>query len=220
VERIADAFVWPLRDPQWVSKVVIIGLLLLIPIVGALNGLGWMLACLDRLRAGEEKLPPANLTYLGRGLRLFVVNIVYLVVFVVVVLAIFVPGVVLLATEGRRSGPNVPAVSVGLALLMLTFSLVTLGSVAFYFAMPSIVMGVERGGVGAGLNVRRVLRSSRESLTSTLIAGLMLIAAAFVGQVGAFACIVGAVFTTAYSLAMQAWIFRSFELGVTSPTSA
>ena len=50
--------------------------------------------------------------------------------------------------------------------------------------------------------------------------GLMLIAAAFVGQLGAFACIVGAVFTTAYSLPMQAWIFRSFELGVTSPNSA
>ena len=32
--------------------------------------------------------------------------------------------------------------------------------------------------------------------------GLMLIAAAFVGQLGAFACIVGAVFTTAYSLPM------------------
>jgi hypothetical protein len=220
VERIADAFVWPMRDPQWVSKVVIIALLLLIPIVGALNGLGWMLACLDRLRAGEETLPAANLTYLGRGLRLFVVNIVYLAVFVLVVLAIFVPGVVLLATEGRRAGPNVPAASLGLALVMLTFSLVTLGSVAFYFAMPSIVVEVEHGGVGAGLNVARVVRRSRATLNSTLIAGLMLIAAAFVGQVGAFACIVGAIFTTAYSLAMQAWIFRSFELGVTSPTSA
>jgi len=219
VERIADAFVWPLRDPEWVTKVVIIGLLLLIPIVGALNGLGWMLASLDRLRAGEEKLPPANLTYLGRGLRLFVVNLVYLVAFVLVVLAIFVPGVLTLATEGRQSGPNVPAVSLGLALVMLTFSLVTLGSVAFYFAMPSIVLEVEHGGIGAGLNVGKVIRRSRNSLNSTLIAGLMLIAAAVVGQVGAFACVVGAVFTTAYSLAMQAWIFRSFELGATSPTS-
>jgi hypothetical protein len=30
--------------------------------------------------------------------------------------------------------------------------------------------------------------------------------------------LIGAVFTTA--LAMEAWIFQSFELGVTSPTSA
>ena len=59
MDRITDAFAWPLRDPDWLTKVLIIALILLIPIVGGINGLGWMLASLDRLRAGEERLAPA-----------------------------------------------------------------------------------------------------------------------------------------------------------------
>jgi hypothetical protein len=50
-------------------------------------------------------------------------------------------------------------------------------------------------------------------LTNTLIAGLMLIAASFVGSLGIIVCGIGVLFTVAYALAMQAWIIRSFELG-------
>ena len=51
---------------------------------------------------------------------------------------------------------------------------------------------------------------------NTLIAGLMLIAAGLVGQLGGVACLVGAAFTGAYALAMQAWIVRSFEVGTSA----
>ena len=49
MDRISDAFVWPSRDPEWLTKLLIIALTLLIPLIGAINGLGWMLATLDRL---------------------------------------------------------------------------------------------------------------------------------------------------------------------------
>jgi hypothetical protein len=58
-----------------------------------------------------------------------------------------------------------------------------------------------------------VIRRCRVNLTHTLIAGLMLIAASFVGSLGSIACGIGALVTTAYALAMQAWIVRSFEKG-------
>ena len=77
MERIGDAFVWPFRDPKWVEKVAIIGLISLIPIVGGINGFGWMLASIERLRAGKEELPPGNFDYLGRGAILFLVLLVY-----------------------------------------------------------------------------------------------------------------------------------------------
>ena len=41
----------------------------------------------------------------------------------------------------------------------------------------------------------------------------MLIAAGFIGSLGLVACGIGVLFTTAYALAMQAWIIRSFEVG-------
>jgi hypothetical protein len=58
-----------------------------------------------------------------------------------------------------------------------------------------------------------VIRRSRVSLNHTLIAGLMLIAASFVGSLGTIACGIGVLVTTAFALAMQAWIIRSFEQG-------
>jgi hypothetical protein len=212
VDRITDAFAWPLKDPDWLTKLLIVALILLIPIVGAINGLGWMLACLDRLRAGEERLAPANLRYIGRGFPLFVVNFVYILGVAVVAGLIYIPAVILAANQSQ--GPANPALlSLAVLLSLLAFSVATLGSLALDFAMPSIVLATDRGGIRGGLQVNSVLRTARANIANTLIAGLMLIAASFVGSLGLVACGVGILFSTAYALAMQAWIVRSFEIG-------
>lgn len=212
MDRIGDAFVWPFRDPEWPTKILIMGLILLIPVVGAINGLGWMLETIERLRAGEEKLAPANFDYLGRGFRLFVVFLVYYVIIAFVTALLYVPAIFILAQQGHDSG-NAFIVALGIALLLLGAGVLTLASLAVTFVMPSIVLAVDRGGIEGGLRVDEVVRRARSSLINTLIAGLMLIAAGLVGQLGAVVCFVGVVFTSAYALAMQAWIIRSFEIG-------
>jgi hypothetical protein len=219
VDRITDAFAWPARDPEWLTKILIVGLILLIPIVGAINGIGWMLATLDRLRAGEQALAPANFSHIGRGLRLFVVNLAYGLAIVLVAAVIYVPA--LLIASGQSQGSANPAlVSVAIVLSMLAFSVATLGSLALNFALPSIVLATDRGGISGGLHVSAVLRGSRINLANTLIAGLMLIAAGFVGSLGIVLCGIGVLFTSAYALAMQAWIIRSFEVGSTAVKAA
>jgi hypothetical protein len=65
-----------------------------------------------------------------------------------------------------------------------------------------------------------VLRHARANIANTLIAGLMLIAAGFIGSLGLVACGIGVLFTTAYALAMQAWVVRSFEIGSPAATAA
>jgi uncharacterized protein DUF4013 len=212
VERITEAFSWPVRDPEWVSKLLIMALTLLIPIVGSINGIGWMLACVDRLRAGEERLAPANLTYLGRGIGVFVVEVVYGLAIVAVALVIYIPAIVLAIHEGNGSA-NPFLISVAVLLYVLAFSVTSLLSLALNFALPAVVLATDAGGVTGGLQLDAVLRRCRVNLTNTLIAGLMLIAASFVGSLGIIACLIGVFFTSAYALAMQAWIIRSFEMG-------
>jgi hypothetical protein len=212
VDRITDAFTWPFRDPDWVSKLLIIAHTLLIPIIGSINGLGWMLASLDRLRAGEERLAPANLGYIGRGLRLFGVELIYALAIVVVALLIFVPALALSVNQGQGSA-NSGLIAAAVLLNLIGFSVITVLSLALTFLMPAIVLATDRGGVSAGIDVRAVVRRSRANLNHTLIAGLMLIAASFVGSIGSVACGVGFFVTSAYALAMQAWIIRSFEKG-------
>ena len=219
MDRVTDAFSWPVRDSEWLTKLLIIALILLIPIAGAINGLGWMLATLDRLRAGDETLAPANLSYMGRGIRLFLVNIVYGLGVALIAAAIYIPA--LLIAAGQSQGSANPAlVSLAIVLSLLAFSVATLGTLALNFALPSIVLATDRDGIPGGLRVSAVLRRSRINVANTLIAGLMLIAAGFVGSLGIVLCGIGVLFTSAYALAMQAWIIRSFELGSAAAKAA
>lgn len=216
MERVGDAFVWPFRDPDWLNKILIMGLIQIIPIVGPITGLGWMLEALHKLRAGEERLPPANFDHLGRGFGLFVVYLVYYGVVAVVGAALYVPATVILAQQGKDSA-NPLLVAIGIGVLLLAFSVITLGSLLLTFLTPSIVLAFDSGGIVGGLRLGEVLRRARASLTNTLVAGLMLIAAGLVGQLGSIACFIGIFFTLAYAFAMQAWIIRSFELGTAAP---
>jgi hypothetical protein len=219
MDRITEAFVWPVRDPDWLAKIVIIGIILIVPIFGGINGLGWMLTTIDRLRAGEEKLPPANFSYLGRGVQLFVVNLVYVLVLLAIAAAFYIPSVIIFTAQGHGSA-NVGLISLGVLLSLLAFSVVTLGSLAFYFATPAIILATDHGGIAGGLDVAAVVRRIRLSPIDTLIAGLMLIAAGVIGQIGFIACVIGVFFTSAYAIAMQAWIVRSYELGASTPISS
>ena len=216
MDRITDAFVWPVRDRDWAKKFLIIGLILIVPILGAINGLGWMLATIDRLRAGDPDLPPASFRFLGRGFELFVVSVVYAAVIALVLAALFLPTLALSSAQGN-GGSNTGLLALALLLNVAVFSVGTLSSLAFYFAMPAIILQTDRAGIAGGLNLPAVIRLMRASPINTLIAGLMLIAAGFVSQLGVVVCVVGILFTSAYGLAMQAWIVRSYELGAAEP---
>lgn len=217
MDRIADGFIWPVRDPEWVTKVFVIGLTLLIPIVGAINGTGWMLATLDRLRAGEERLAPANLSHLRRGVSLFVVQVGYGIAVGVAFCVIYLPAVLLAASQGHDSNANVVAILLAIFLFFIAFAVAMLGSLAVYFAQPAFVLETDRRGIRGGFDLRAVWRLTRAKPVYTLITGLMLFAAGFIASVGSFVLFVGVVFTAAYALAVQAWIFRSFELGSQLP---
>jgi len=190
VDRIAEAFTWPFRDPDWLPK----------------------LASLDRLRAGEDRLAPANFSHLGRGIRLFAVEVIYAICIGLVALVIFLPAVALAVQQGQGSA-NSALIAGAIFLNLLGFSAITVLSLALTFATPAIVLATDSGGIGGGIRVGAMLRRSRMNLSHTLIAGLMLIAASFVGSLGAALCGIGIVVTSAYALAMQAWIIRSFEKG-------
>ena len=217
MDRITDAFAWPVRDPDWVGKIAVMGLILLIPIAGPITNLGWMLAALDRLRAGEERLPPANFEPFGRGLRLFLVLLLYYLALTALAAIVYVPSVLILSDQGARQTTDALLVALAVVLSLMAFGIFTLGSLVLTFATPAIILAVDRGGMAAGLRVPEVVRQVRVSLTNTVVAGLMLIAASLIAQIGSVACVVGVVFTAAYAFAIQAWIVRSFELGLAAP---
>ena len=77
---VGDSFAWPFQDPGWFGKMIIQGLIGIIPIVGWIAMVGWFLMILDNYRAGRRELPAAGF-HLERGVGLFVVFLVYVIVF-------------------------------------------------------------------------------------------------------------------------------------------
>src|ERR1051326_8418211 len=76
MNSVGDAFGWAFRDPAWVGKVVVQGLILIIPIVGAIAAVGWLMMAFENARNGRNELPPAGF-HLGRGIGLVGVLLVY-----------------------------------------------------------------------------------------------------------------------------------------------
>src|SRR2546429_5876024 len=189
---VGDSFAWPFQDPGWFGEMVIQGLIGIIPIVGWIAMVGWFLMILDNYRAGRRELPAAGF-HLERGVGLFVVFLVYVIVF-------SLPGI-LLAGIGNRSD------SAGLAVLgqFIEFAL----SLLLAFLAPSIILHTYRTGIAGGVDVNSVWQTASTHTSTTVIAGLLIYVARLIGGFGLFLCFVGVLFPNPFTVAITAG-----ELGV------
>lgn len=205
MNELSDSIAWPARDPDWVSKVLLTGLIGIIPIVGWLNLYGWMLATVENLRAGRAELPPAGFDYVGRGVNLFVVHLVYGVVAAAIFWVLFALGI------GISRASSGWAIALGVLLILLGYAFVLAVGIGFYFFMPAIVIATDRGGIGGGLNVRRVYGMVSRNFGSALQHGLFALIANLMGGIGSIVCFVGVIFTAPYGYATLAGVVRHYE---------
>src|SRR5207247_10280199 len=91
---IGDGFAWPFQDPQWFSKIVVQGLIAIIPIVGWIALAGWLVMTIDNYRTGRRELPPAGF-HLERGVVLFLGYLVCVILFAI-------PGGLIQGARGRH----------------------------------------------------------------------------------------------------------------------
>ncbi len=90
VQGRLDLF-WFTSTPEWSTRVIVTGLIALIPIIGGINTIGWVLAATDMVRSGWKELPPAGFHHLSVASVPSVVGLVYglAVSAVVVVMILF-----------------------------------------------------------------------------------------------------------------------------------
>jgi Protein of unknown function (DUF4013) len=214
VNELSDSIAWPSRDPEWVGKVLLTGLILLIPVVGQLVLLGWMLAALDNLRDGREVLPPAGFSYLGRGVNLFVVYLVYIAALLAVFGVLFGAGLAVSLSSSSASS------LLGVALILLGYAVLLVAGLALSLFTPAVVVATERGGIGGGLNVPAVIRLIGADVEESLRAGLFTLVASLIGSLGAIACLVGQYFTAPYGYAVLAGVVHHYERNAVSRAAA
>ena len=205
-----DAFGFPFRDPGWVGKILVQGLILIIPVVGLIATAGWMMMTFDNLRAGRQELAPAGF-HLSRGIGLFGAWLIYAVV-------LSIPGDILNGIGSGISNANHDAYG---APFMGLGSLLNLAAQLFLnFLLPSIIVMTYHHGFSGGLDVQAVWRLATGNLNNSIIAGLMMFLAGIVAALGIIACCVGVFFTGAYSAAVMTGVASWFERAQALPTGA
>ncbi len=214
MNELSDSIAWPSRDPQWVSKVLLNGLILLIPVLGWLVVLGWMLAALDNLRAGQPVLPRASFSYVRRGVNLFVVYLAYGVALGVVFGLLFVAGLAM--TRSASGGAGV----LGVLLILLGYGFILVAALAVTMLGPVLIVATERGGIAGGLNLAGVIRLVNADIEETLHAGLFALVASLIGGVGAIVCVIGQAFTTPYGCAVLAGVAHHYERNAVLPATS
>ena len=202
--KFGDAFTYVFQDQDWFKKLIIPGLVMLIPIIGQIAVLGWSLRItLNVTRNDTSPLPEFNFGEdLGRGFKGFVVGLVY----GIPIFVLYIPIIILSALAGN-SGEDAMMAIVGIGsacfgLLMFLYSIV-LGLVlpAAYARMAV------HDSIGAGLAFGEVIGMVRKAIVPYLLVLVGTIAASFVGSLGTIACGVGVLITMPYAMAIMGHLY-------------
>lgn len=120
-----DSATWWSDAPDWMGPVALNGLTLLVPVIGHMVVLGWVLAARDELQAGRNLVPPATFAYLSRGWRPWLAQLIWglyaMVVWIVLGAALGV--FVALGTNGG-AWAVIAVVAVVLAVLLFVATIV------------------------------------------------------------------------------------------------
>ena len=145
---------WFTTTPDWTSRILLVGLIGLIPIVGAINLYGWTLVAVDMIRRGWRELPPANFSYLERGVAPFVTGLAYgfVILFALVGMA---GSAIALGFSGSSRIPL--AIGLGVLEALFLIALWVLGA----FMFGALLIGSDRLGIGRALNPLRLFALAR-----------------------------------------------------------
>lgn len=190
----------PFKDKEWFKKCLLIGLMMLIPIAGALNMSGWMRAIAERRIAGGADaniLPEANLSYIGGGWRLFLAYLPLMAVFMVI---LFGGGVAagVAAAAGGKAGEDIM-----IGVVIITYGAIILLAIAMSVLQPAITyMHIVEGEAWSSMYPKRIWETMRAGGVQYLLLFVALMVAGFVGQIGVFACYLGMFVTIPLGQAM------------------
>ncbi len=190
---IGRAFSFVFEDENWIKKVLIGGLMFLVPIFGWFCIGGYMVETARNVRAGRERPLPEWNNWGDKfmlGLYLFLIGLAYsLMLMIPIMILIAVPGIVV-AMFDEEAG----------AMLMSCLSPVgSLLSLVVYFVMlPVFVRFIHSNDLGDAFKFGEVIAMIRKTPGAWFILLLVYILSGIVGSVGMIACGIGALFTTMY----------------------
>ena len=190
------------QDPRWLTKVLVGGLLLFIPIVGWLVVAGYWLRLVRQVAQGTE-LPLPEWNDFGndlvRGVKVVVVGVVWSLPLIIL------EGIASIASGvGSNSSGLNPFVGLGFGASCLVFFV----SLGVAFMQPLFVSRLAvTDSIASALDFTTIFNEARRVPTALLLALVMSWAVGIAALVGLIACIIGVVFTAFAAYVMLAHVY-------------
>jgi hypothetical protein len=208
MNSVGDSFAWAFRDPAWPGKILLQGLIAIIPIIGWIAMNGWLMMAFENARAGKNELPPAGF-HLERGIGISVVLLVYGVV-------LGIPGGLISGLGFATASHTDNSFNTSSPLIAFGYLLSFVGSLLFTFLIPSLVVHTFHGGISGGFDVPRVWTFATLNVTNSIVAGVIVYVASIIGWIG-FLCCIGFIFTIPYQNTINGGVIAWFERAQATP---
>jgi hypothetical protein len=213
---LGESFTWAFRDREWPGKMLIQGLIVLIPIVGWIAMTGWLMMAFENARAGKNELPPAGF-HLERGIAIFLVLLIYSLVLSIPADVLFTAGSIATGSHFREFGYAAsPFFALGWLVAIAT-------NLLLRFLIPSLIVNTFHGGFAGGMDIQKVWRLSTFNVGNTILAALIIWVASVIGGLGFVVCCVGIIFTIPYENTITAgaatWLEKE-QAALPAPTPA
>ncbi len=218
MNSVGDAFGWAFRDPSWVGKILVQGLILIIPIVGWIATVGWLLMAFENARAGRNELPPAGF-HLGRGIGLFGAYLIYWFVLNIPTFILSSIGRGAATAIRDASNSNFTTYYYGSPLSGLASLWQFCASLFLDFLLPTLIVIVFHNGFGGAFDLGRVWRYATSNVTNSVIGGVVIFASGIIGALGFIACCIGVFFTAVYAASIVAGTAAWFERQQSAPAA-
>ncbi len=207
------------EDPDWIKKILIGGLLTIVPVFGWFVIFGYWIRIAQNVSNGHEVPLPVWDDFGGdfmRGIKAWLGVMVWAIPFIV----LFVCGWIPFTIVGNRSGSAASALA---ALLGIgVYGIGTLLAIAISFITPVIVgRVVMRDSVSAAFEFSEIVNEAKVNAVPLLIIVGMTLVLRFVAGFGLILCGIGVLFTSFLSYVMLSHLYGQFwrSRGAVAPAS-
>ncbi|HHH83158.1 MAG TPA: DUF4013 domain-containing protein [Chloroflexi bacterium] len=205
------AFSYPFQDKDWIQKILLTGVISLIPIVGQIAVLGWLIEITARVIRGESDPMPKWEDFGGlfmSGLKAFALGFIFGLPLMIIA---FPAAIIDMLVDSESAAVVFSLLLACLSCLSIIYGL------ALAFIIPAAYGELAAtGSLGSALNIGTLIERIRKAPAAYLLAFLGIFVASFLAGFGVILCFVGVLFTGAYAYAVEAHLFGQAYLQATS----
>jgi hypothetical protein len=215
---IASAFTYQFKDESWFKKLILLGLVSLIPVVGSFVLLGAVGQIIKRYINNEQiLLPELDFgTQLSLGFKLFVVSLGYALPAIILQLpAQILPSIIPMMSNGNNDSTLITVITIITSCCM---GIVVLYYIFIGFLLPIAISRVAiEENIGAGFKfgeIFSILKSNFVNYLIILIVGG--IATNIIVSIGFLVCFVGLLLALPYAMSIQANLYaQAYKIALT-----